>query len=172
MMPVRLSTAWRRRPAGAPSAGAAPLPDAPAPHIIVADDDILIGVALRAVLQSAGYRVSLAHDGLEALETEAADRADAVLTDLHMPRMNGPALVHALHARRPQLPVIVLTSAVQDDGLRTLAHRVAAVLTKPAVAADILDAVARAVESVRARESSAQSSARRSAACAPLRSSR
>lgn len=72
-------------------------------------------MALEDFLTQFGYRVSVAHDGLKALEFDRADPADIVLTDLRMPRMDGRALIHDLRKSRADLPIIVMTGYLSDE---------------------------------------------------------
>ncbi|HYH20023.1 MAG TPA: response regulator [Azospirillum sp.] len=78
-------------------------------HVIVADDEILVATTLADILEEAGYRVTVTHNGLEALEAEQRDPADLLLTDLRMPRLDGIALIGRIRAQRPELPIVVMT---------------------------------------------------------------
>jgi CheY-like chemotaxis protein len=96
------------------------------PRILVVDDEVLAAMAIEEFLSSRGFRVTLAADGVEALERIdgcGGDGYAAVITDLRMPRMDGRRLIHELRARHPSLPVIVMTGylsaeAEDDDILR------------------------------------------------------
>lgn len=85
-------------------------------HVIVAEDEALVAMMFEAALSQAGYRVSLARDGQEALELQQQDPADAVVTDLRMPRMDGRDLILRLRARDPGLPILVVTGYQGDAG--------------------------------------------------------
>ncbi|QJE73327.1 response regulator [Aerophototrophica crusticola] len=85
-------------------------------HVIVAEDEALVAMMFEAALSQAGYRVSLARDGQEALELLDQDPADAVVTDLRMPRMDGRDLILRLRARDPGLPILVVTGYQGDAG--------------------------------------------------------
>src|SRR5262249_32527118 len=54
-------------------------------------------------------------DLLRAARASGRDLPDVVLTDLHMPRMDGLALVEALHAEFPSLPVILMTAFGSEE---------------------------------------------------------
>jgi chemosensory pili system protein ChpA (sensor histidine kinase/response regulator) len=79
------------------------------PRILVVDDSVTIRRAVRNVLHEAGYDVVLAADGLEAIALLPELTPALVLTDLHMPRCNGIALVHYINTTWPTLPVIMWT---------------------------------------------------------------
>lgn len=77
-------------------------------RILVVDDERQITRMLRMALQSSGYIVETAADGVEGLQKYEASRPDLVITDLAMPEMNGLELTRAIR-RIAQTPVIVLS---------------------------------------------------------------
>ena len=89
-------------------------------HILVVDDEASITILLQMYLEEKGYRVSTACDGVEALERYDADPADAVVTDLTMPRMTGRELIDRLWQRRPGIPTIVVTGWSGAEDLTNL----------------------------------------------------
>ncbi len=82
------------------------------PIILVVDDSLSMRRTLEFQLTRAGYRVTTARDGLEALEVLAKSRPDAILLDIEMPRMDGYELLARLRSKAEykQLPVAILTS--------------------------------------------------------------
>ena len=80
-------------------------------RILVVDDEVEIAEILCEILGDAGHHVALAHGGEEALQRLADGGFDAVLTDLKMPGMDGPALYRQIELRYPQLArrVIAIT---------------------------------------------------------------
>ena len=84
-------------------------------HILVAEDEPLAAMALEDFLSRRGFRVTLAQDGLEAMERHRDDPADAVITDLRMPRMDGRALIRELRAQSATLPLVVMTRFLSMD---------------------------------------------------------
>ncbi len=84
---------------------------AEAPRVWVVDDDRAVRFVLAQALRDAGYAVQ-AFDGaraaLAALEDEAAPAL--VFTDVRMPGMDGLSFLEALKARRPELPVVVMSA--------------------------------------------------------------
>jgi CheY-like chemotaxis protein/anti-sigma regulatory factor (Ser/Thr protein kinase) len=79
-------------------------------HVLVVDDSPTQQLQIQMVLEAEGYRVSLAEDGVKALQAIEADRPDIVVTDLQMPNMNGLELVEEIKQRYPTLPVILATA--------------------------------------------------------------
>jgi len=81
--------------------------------ILVVDDERQITRVLRTSLQSSGYEVEVAQNGLEAMESMQAAPADLVITDLAMPEMDGLELTQALR-RNSDVPIIVLSVRDQE----------------------------------------------------------
>jgi DNA-binding response OmpR family regulator len=71
------------------------------------------------MLTSAGHEVSAAPDGAAGLRLWRETGADLVLTDLHMPQMNGLEVIRALRAAAPTLPVVAMsgTGATREEDL-------------------------------------------------------
>ncbi|WP_460744381.1 response regulator transcription factor [Mariniluteicoccus endophyticus] len=90
-------------------------------HILVVDDDQAVRDSLARSLQYSGYEVETAVDGLEALAKLSANRPDAVIMDVMMPRLDGLEATRMLRASGNDVPILVLTArdAVDDrvDGL-------------------------------------------------------
>ena len=82
-------------------------------HILVVDDEESIRRILKSGIEGAGYRCSLAEDGVEALEILEKDPADVVVTDIKMPRMDGIALTRKVRQGHGA-DVIVMTGFVED----------------------------------------------------------
>ena len=78
-------------------------------HILLAEDEVLIALMFQDALEVEGHRVSVAHDGIEALEVDEQDPAEVLVTDLAMPRMGGRELLERLRERRPGLPALVVS---------------------------------------------------------------
>ncbi|WP_207456551.1 response regulator [Azospirillum sp. SYSU D00513] len=99
------------------------------PHILIAEDEDLVALALADLLQNQGYRVTVAHNGKQALEAEEREPVDILLTDMRMPVMDGRELIRHVRQRRPDLPVVVMTG-YSENIPREEAGRLA-VLRKP-----------------------------------------
>ncbi|CAN5722174.1 Hpt domain-containing protein [soil metagenome] len=90
-------------------------PEAPvAPLVLVVDDSLTVRRVTQRLLLREGYRVTLAKDGLDALERLAEEIPQIVLSDIEMPRMDGFDLVRNMRAdaRLRDLPVIMITSRI------------------------------------------------------------
>ncbi len=100
---------------GAPSAFVEEVPEEVlAPLVLVVDDSLTVRRVTQRLLVREGYRVTLAKDGLEALEVLAGERPAVVLSDIEMPRMDGFDLVRNIRAdeRMAGMPVIMITSRI------------------------------------------------------------
>ncbi len=76
--------------------------------LLIVDDEPEIRAELAEFLESKGYRVELAADGLEALDKVAAAMPDLILTDLKMPRCDGFELIRRLRAAGANLPIVAV----------------------------------------------------------------
>jgi CheY-like chemotaxis protein len=95
------------------------------------------------ILASAGHTAVVAKSGQEGVERLAAERFDAVLTDLAMPGMSGWQVARAVKDRAPEIPVVLMSGfgvEVATEDLRT--HGVDFVLSKPLQIQDVLRALA------------------------------
>jgi chemosensory pili system protein ChpA (sensor histidine kinase/response regulator) len=86
------------------------------PLILVVDDSITVRRVTQRLLQREGYRVSMAADGLQALERLQEERPAVVLSDIEMPRMDGFDLARNIRAdvRLNNLPIIMITSRIAE----------------------------------------------------------
>ncbi|MGJ7546656.1 Hpt domain-containing protein [Variovorax sp. LT1R16] len=87
-----------------------------APLILVVDDSITVRRVTQRMLQREGYRVSLAADGLQALERLQVERPAVVLSDIEMPRMDGFDLARNIRIdpALADLPIIMITSRIAE----------------------------------------------------------
>lgn len=79
-------------------------------HILVADDDAMVRGALAALLESEGYGVDEAGNGIETVSRAIEHSPDLVLLDLNMPQMDGWRAFVQLDRVTPLVPVIVITA--------------------------------------------------------------
>jgi CheY-like chemotaxis protein len=92
-------------------------------RVLLAEDEALVALALADCLEAEGHEVAaVAADGAEALAMarELGCRIDLLVTDLRMPNLGGEALIRALWAERPGLPVLVVTGSAPPGGADAL----------------------------------------------------
>lgn len=119
-----------------------------APHVLLAEDDGVLRRYLEVVLRRAGYRVTTAADGLEALRLAASSGVDAVVTDAIMPRLGGRELCRLLRARPESaaLPVVLLTGLAAGAQSAEDSAQADARLAKPVDSGELLDCLARLLD--------------------------
>jgi CheY-like chemotaxis protein/HPt (histidine-containing phosphotransfer) domain-containing protein len=102
-------------------------------RILVAEDNPVNRRLVTAVLELRGHTLVLAANGRDALAAWESSAFDVVLTDIHMPDMNGFEVAAAIRARETSpVPIIALTASAQDgDDRRCLAAGMDACLAKP-----------------------------------------
>jgi PAS domain S-box-containing protein len=102
--------------------------------VLVVEDEQPVLEVTGAALRRYGYSVAPAHDGAEALALyqRYGHKIRAVVLDLSMPLISGEELLAALHARNPQIPVLISTGH-SDFGLNELSavHPNIAFIEKP-----------------------------------------
>jgi DNA-binding NtrC family response regulator len=119
-------------------------------RILVVDDDPGIRRVLHILLSRAGYRVTQARDGLEALRLWRDQGSDLVITDLHMPEKNGIETILELLTHSPGTRIIAMSGGGQTRRLDLLGNAtlLGAVLTieKPFTLPEMMSLVRRALK--------------------------
>jgi PAS domain S-box-containing protein len=92
------------RPENAPPAAVVAVPRQPRHgRVLVVDDDAELAGVVAAALRSDGHEVEIAANGMEALDLLERRPFDAILSDVRMPRLDGPGLYRELQLRHPDL---------------------------------------------------------------------
>ena len=126
-------------------------------NILVVDDEIEVGTAIRRVLERAGHIVSVAQSATAGLNMVVQQAPDVVITDIIMPKVHGVELIKILRERFPRIRVIAIsgggsfgTQGYKPDAISTHAYLAAAreagaaeVLTKPFDLTDLIGAIRR-----------------------------
>lgn len=125
--------------------------------ILVVDDEIEVGEALRRVLERAGFTVSVASSAVQGVRLLEEQATDIVITDVIMPKVHGLELIKILRRTYPRIRIIAISgggsfgpSAYRPEAISTHAYLAAArdagaqeILTKPFDMNDLLAAVRR-----------------------------
>ncbi|MEY4630792.1 MAG: hypothetical protein RIQ81_912 [Pseudomonadota bacterium] len=88
--------------------------------ILVVDDDEIMRNALKRILESAGYKVLLAQDGLELSKILEVNRLDMVLMDVNLPWVDGYELCRLLkgHHSLGKVPLIFVSARKEEEDVR------------------------------------------------------
>ena len=82
--------------------------------ILIVEDEPHMVSGLRDNFEFEGYQVITAADGIEGLERALSDAPDLIVLDVMMPRMSGLDVCKQLKAKRPSIPIIMLTARGQE----------------------------------------------------------
>jgi two-component system, cell cycle sensor histidine kinase and response regulator CckA len=113
-------------------------------RVLVVDDETPIQEMLRATLCMAGYQVTAAMDGAEAIELilRGVTRFDAVILDVNLPRLDGVDVLKVLRQSCPDVPVVVLSGILTGQVMEQLTPwRPDKVLAKPCQLAELATAL-------------------------------
>ena len=111
-------------------------------RILIAEDETIIRLDLRALLEGAGFEVCAeARDGVEAVELAASEQPDLAVLDVKMPRLDGiEAARRILEAQA--IPIVMLTAYGQEELVsRAVEAGVFGYLVKPFRETDLLPAI-------------------------------
>jgi two-component system response regulator AtoC len=116
-------------------------------RVMVVDDDAETLALMHEIVAKEGFEVETAEDGETALRRLEQWQPELVITDIHMPGMDGLALLAAVREKEPDIPVVLLTAY---GSLKTAVDAIKAgafdYLSKPFVVEDIRLVVRRALE--------------------------
>ncbi len=111
-------------------------------HILLVDDSATMLMSLKSSLEIAGFEVSTAGDGVQALERIKARKPDLMVTDINMPRMDGLELIRQARTIMRFTPILTLTTESQqvkrDEARRNGAS---GWLVKPVAAAELIKVI-------------------------------
>jgi DNA-binding response OmpR family regulator len=125
--------------------------------VLVVDDEPTIAEVVARYLERAGYRTSIAGDGLQAIEAAASHRPDLVVLDLMLPGLDGLEVMRRLRDQdRDRIAVILLTAKGEESdrviGLRLGADDYVVKPFSPAELVARVDAVLRRVDTSPSQE--------------------
>ena len=123
-------------------------------NVLVVDDVSVVTMAIRMLLERAGYTVEEAGNGEEAMSVVALRPPDVAITDLWMPVMDGLVLIRALRERFPAVAVIAMSGGSRQYGQESSLDKAreagaTQLLMKPIDKRDLLIAVAKAIPAQR-----------------------
>lgn len=99
--------------------------------ILVVEDDFDIQELLQNFLQEAGYAITVANDGIEAIDIFANNQFDLILLDIMLPKIDGFGVCELIR-KQSQVPIIMLTAlGGEEEQIRGLDLQVDDYITKP-----------------------------------------
>lgn len=111
-------------------------------HILVVDDEPVIGQLFEDTLKQNGYRVSTALSSLKALELLKKHPFDLIFLDLKMPELDGAELFRRIRQINNRVPVVIITGYPDSELMaRAMEYGPFLVLKKPFDSSDIVNAV-------------------------------
>ncbi|MCM5679755.1 response regulator [Schlegelella sp. S2-27] len=113
--------------------------------VLIADDEPNIVISLEYLLEQAGYRVIVAHDGQEAFEAVVRERPDLVLLDVMLPRLSGFDVCQKIRedAALQRVRVVMLTAKGREVEMsKGIALGADAYVTKPFSTKELLAQIA------------------------------
>ncbi|MDB4968185.1 MAG: two component sigma54 specific fis family transcriptional regulator [Myxococcales bacterium] len=114
-------------------------------RVLFVDDDPAASRLYKSYLSAEGHEVIIADSGIEAVEAAERSAFDVVVMDLNMPGLDGWMSMSLIKARRPKLPVVVLTGEVGKDlEARAKTAGAAGFLTKPCQPDNLIRALKKA----------------------------
>ncbi len=120
-------------------------------RVLVAEDNQINQVVIRAILTRAGHDVDIVEDGARTVEAAAGSDYDLILMDVQMPEMDGPTATRAIRALsgpRSEIPIVALTAnAMAGDREKYLAAGMNEYVSKPIDADELNAAIGRAIGS-------------------------
>ncbi len=123
-------------------------------RILLVDDEFAIREILKLALESRGYSVITASDGIEAIAlfSRQINSIDLVISDMQMPNMDGSTLVWSLQKMKPDLPAI-LTSGLSGNKQSNLTDlKIKATLQKPYTTEELLLTIKKALASEKSQK--------------------
>lgn len=107
--------------------------------VLIVDDDVSVGDALRVILLDRDYGAIVVTNGYDALKAADSERFDAAIIDVGLPDMTGLELLSVLRTRDPALRIIIMT-ALPSPEVMSEATRLGAisVLAKPFPLSDVI----------------------------------
>jgi two-component system, cell cycle sensor histidine kinase and response regulator CckA len=110
--------------------------------ILVVDDEVAVKEITQATLETYGYQVITASDGIEAIARYAEHKHNisAVLLDMMMPSLDSPTTIRTLLKLNPQVKIIAMSGLATNEAVnQTINEGVKAFLAKPFTAVELLD---------------------------------
>ncbi len=122
------------------------------PRVLCVDDEPVVLQILRRLLEVQGFEAVTCGDPQTAISTFSVGSFDVVITDIHMPGMDGLTLMRTLREMEPEMPVVVVTGqGTVDIAIQALREGATGMLVKPFTGHELMAEVRRALGSAQMR---------------------
>jgi putative two-component system response regulator len=127
------------------------------PRVLCVDDEPVILQILRRLLEVQGFDAVTSSDPVAALASFSEGMFEVVITDIHMPQMDGLVLMRSLREKQPDLPVVVVTGqGTVDTAIQALREGASGMLVKPFTGEELLAEVRRALSTAQIQNEALQ----------------
>ena len=109
--------------------------------ILVVDNEESIKLALKSILENAGYLVETAGTGQEALEKAQTKRFDVALIDIRLPDMDGTDLLLKLPRKSEMVKIVITGYSTKENGVKAADCGADDFLVKPVDPRELLSAI-------------------------------
>ncbi len=124
-----------------------------APRILVVDDEKNITFVIQAMLERAGYRVTVFNESVAAVQAIENEAFDTIVTDLSMPELTGMDVLARVRKSCPDVPVVMITAfGSVESAVAALKAGAFDFITKPFDQTELLNVIAKAVQTRAASE--------------------
>ena len=113
-------------------------------RVLIVDDEATDLLLMKSVVEESGHEVFVASDGEEAFKVHLRKGVQIVVTDLHMPGVDGIEFIEALQALYPEVRIIVVSGKDQDSLDKARVKGAFMAFSKPVDPHELAQAVARA----------------------------
>jgi DNA-binding response OmpR family regulator len=84
-------------------------------HVLLIEDEPALARGLSDTLRARGFDVEVAHDGQQGLDAALTGKADVILLDVMLPKINGYEICRAVRAHGIDVPILMLTAKGQEE---------------------------------------------------------
>ena len=117
--------------------------------ILIVDDEQIYHDVLRNILESLGFTVCEAYDGLEGFMTFNVEQPWVVISDLYMPKKNGLMMAREIQRISKETPIILMTGSISENSIVFSPDmKIISVILKPFKLSDIIMALEQALQNI------------------------
>ncbi|HNX52638.1 MAG TPA: response regulator [Pontiellaceae bacterium] len=91
-------------------------------NLLIIEDDLSVQQMFKQFLESNGFTVFCASEGLEGMNLLKQQKVDLIITDIMMPEMDGLEVIQAVQETQPGLPIIAISGGMRDVPINFLPH--------------------------------------------------